>query len=410
MQDLLSVLFYIKGKKIDKQGKVPIYMRITYNGQRAEISTMRKILISKWNSKSNNVIGQSSEAKQINRTLDIMKNRVHEIHQSLLISKEDLDALLIKNTYLGRTEVRKLILEMFEEHNSRMEKLIGKEYSYRTLQRYNTTKKHLAAFIFAHYKSTDYPVKEIDVNFINSFIYYLKAELDHSHNSALKYLSYLKKIVRVAFSNGWMEKDPFYNFKLKTQSIDREFLTKEEIIKLMEKEFSIPRLEHVRDVFLFCCYTGLAYVDVEKLTMDDIIKGIDGNLWIKIKRTKTKTLSSIPLLPVAQELVDKYKNERNSKGKLFSVYTNQRMNGYLKEIADHCEVKKNLTFHMARHTFATTVTLTNGVPIESVSKMLGHRSLKTTQHYAKILDEKLSEDMNILKKRISGSENIRNKK
>lgn len=400
MQDLLSVLFYIKGKKIDKQGKVPIYMRITYNGHRAEVSTMRKIPLAKWNSKGNNIIGQSSEAKQINRTLDIMKNRVHEIHQSLLLSKEDLDVVLIKNTYLGRTEVRKSILEMFDEHNSRMERLLGKEYSYRTLQRYNTTKKHLETFIFSQYKAKDYPVKDIDVNFINSFIYYLKTELDLSHNSALKYLSYLKKIVRIAFSNGWMEKDPFYNFKLKVQSIDREFLTKEEIIKIMEKEFSIPRLEHVRDVFLFCCYTGLAYVDVEKLTLDDIIKGVDGNLWIKIKRTKTKSLSSIPLLPIAQKLVDKYKDERNSRGKLFPVYTNQRMNGYLKEIADHCGVKKNLTFHMARHTFATTVTLTNGVPIESVSKMLGHRSLKTTQHYAKILDEKLSEDMNILKERI----------
>lgn len=173
----------------------------------------------------------------------------------------------------------------------------------------------------------------------------------------------------------------------------------------MEKEFTIPRIENVRDIFLFSCYTGLAYADVSKLTADDIVKGIDGNQWIKIKRTKTKTLSSIPILTVAEKLIEKYEDLKSPTGKLLPVYSNQRMNSYLKEIADSCGIKKNLTFHMARHTFATTVTLSNGVPIESVSKMLGHRSLRTTQHYAKILDEKLSEDMNLLKKRISLQDN-----
>lgn len=404
MQNLLSVLFYIRRNKITKQGKVPIYMRVTYDGKRAEISTMRKVELTRWNSNGNLVIGHSSEAKLINRNLDIMRNRVHEIHQRLLDTKEDITVMAIKNIYLGKTDSPKSILEMFAEHNSRMEKLIGKEFSFRTLQRYKTTKKHLAAFISSSYQIEDFPVKDIDVKFINSFIYYLKTKLDHSHNSALKYLSYLKKIVRVAFSNGWMEKDPFYNFKLKTELIDREFLTKEEIVKIVEKNFSTPRIEIVRDVFLFSCNTGLAYADVEKLNADNIVKGIDGSLWIKIKRTKTKSMSSIPLLPIAQKLIEKYKGVENSKGTLFPVYSNQRINSYLKEIAERCDIKKNLTFHMARHTFATTVTLTNGVPIESVSKMLGHRSLKTTQHYAKIIDEKLSEDMNILKKRISGAD------
>ena len=306
----------------------------------------------------------------------------------------------------GNNSMQKSILEMFEEHNNRMDRLVGKDYSFRTLQRYKTSKKHLAAFISSSFKLKDYPVKDIDTKFINSFIYYLKTELSLSHNSALKYLSYFKKIVRVAYANGWLEKDPFYNFKLKVQVIDREFLTKDEIIKIMEKEFTIPRMEQVRDVFLFSCYTGLAYVDVFKLTPDDIIKGIDGNKWIKTKRTKTKTLSSIPILPVAEKLIEKYEDLESPTGKLLPVYSNQKTNSYLKEIADSCGIKKNLTFHMARHTFATTVTLSNGVPIESVSKMLGHRSLKTTQHYAKILDEKLSEDMNQLKERILAGERM----
>ena len=401
MQNLLSVLFYIRRNKIDKQGKVPIYMRITYNGKRAEISAMRKIELSKWNSSGNTVIGHSAKATLINRNLDIMRNRVYEIHQRLIDAKEDINVTVIKEMYLGKSDSQKSVLQMFKEHNSKMEKLVGKEFSFRTLQRYKTTKKHLSAFISSSYKLEDYPIKNVDTRFINSFIYYLKTELDLSHNSALKYLAYLKKIVRVAFSNGWIEKDPFYNFKLKNQTIDREFLTKDEIYTIMEKDFSIPRVEHVRDVFLFCCYTGLAYADVEKLTTDDIVKGIDGKYWIKLKRTKTKTLSSIPLLPVAQKLIEKYSHIPNPKGTVFPVYSNQRMNSYLKEIADRCEIKKNMTFHMARHTFATTVTLSNGVPIESVSKMLGHRSLKTTQHYAKILDGKLSEDMGQLRKRLA---------
>ena len=401
MQDLLSVLFYVRKSKSENATHATIYLRITYDGKRVEISTMRKVPLAKWNAKANKMEGTSVAAKQINRHLDNLKNKIYLSHQRLIDDKVEVSAINIKNEYLGNNEVRKFILGMFEEHNTGMEKLIGKDYSIRTLQRYKTTKKHLAAFIYSSYKLNDFPVKDIDTKFVNAFVYYLKTTQNLTHNSALKYLAYFKKIVRVAFTNGWMEKDPFYNFKLKIQQIDREFLNKDEIIKIMEKDFFIPRIQHVRDVFLFSCYTGLAYSDVEKLTKDDIVKGIDGNLWIKIKRTKTKTLSSIPLLPIAQKLVEKYADVNNSKGKLFPVYSNQRMNSYLKEIADSCGIKKNLTFHIARHTFATTVTLTNGVPIESVSKMLVNKSLKTTKHYAKILDEKLSEDMHLLKQRLS---------
>ncbi|MDT0676584.1 site-specific integrase [Autumnicola musiva] len=407
MQDLLSVLFYVRKNKSKSDTHAKAYLRITYNGKRVELSTMRNVPLDKWNAKGNKVSGSSMEAKQINRHLDIIRNRIYEVYQRFLNNGEAISAVKIRDEYLGIAKVKKSILEMFEEHNNRMGKLVGKEFSFRTLQRYQTTKKHLFDFISLNYKLEDYPVKDIDTNFINCFIYYLKIEKDLSHNSAVKYLAYLKKIVRVAFANGWMEKDPFYNFKLKVHPVDRDFLTREELIRIMEKEFNIPRIEHVRDVFLFCCYTGLAYVDVEKLNANHIVKGIDGNLWIKLKRTKTKTLSSIPLLPVAEKLLEKYVDYEgigDSEGRLLPVYSNQRTNGYLKEIADRCGIKKHLTFHVARHTFATTVTLSNGVPIESVSKMLGHRSLKITQHYAKILDEKLSEDMNTLKKRIAASE------
>jgi site-specific recombinase XerD len=401
MQDLVSVLFYIRKKGTSDPSMGTIYLRITVNGKRAEVSTMRKVAISRWNAKANKLKGYSIEARQTNRHLDVIKNRIYEIYQNLLY--EDIDVIsaeYIRDEYIGTNKNRKLILELFEEHNLRMERLVGKDFSFRTLQRYKTTEKHLGDYINTNHGSNDYSVKKIDIKFINGFIYFLKVEKNLSHNSALKYVAYFKKIIRVAYANGWLEKDPFYNFKLRPKVIDKEFLSNNELQNLIQRDFSISRLEHVRDVFIFCCYTGLAYVDVAKLSEDDIVIGMDGNRWIKVNRTKTKSLSSIPILPIAEQIISKYANLPRIDGKLLPVYSNQRTNSYLKEIADLTGITKKLTFHMARHTFATTVTLTNGVPIESVSKMLGHRSLKTTQHYAKILDTKLSEDMRNLRMRL----------
>ncbi len=407
MQNSLSVLFYVRKKGAGDLSMATIYLRITVNGKRAEVSTMRKIALSKWNAKANKVIGYSIEARQTNRQLDIIKNRIYEIYQNLLNDDiEFVTAKGIRDEYIGVNKNRKFILEMFEEHNLRMERLVGKEFSFRTLQRYKTTKKHLSKYIKSSYNLEDYPLKGIDVKYINGFIYFLKTTQNLSHNSALKYVAYFKKIIRVAYANGWLEKDPFYNFKLRPKTIDKEFLSNNEIVKLIQADFSIARLAQVRDVFIFSCYTGLAYVDVAKLKEDDIVIGMDGGRWIKLKRTKTKTLSSIPILPIAEQIISKYASLPKHENKLLPVYSNQKTNGYLKEIADLSGITKKLTFHMARHTFATTVTLSNGVPIESVSKMLGHKSMKTTQHYAKILDIKLSEDMKNLRTRFENESKI----
>lgn len=403
MQDLLSVLFYIRKAGTSDPTQATVYLRITVNGKRAEVSTMGKVPIAKWDAKANKVIGYSLEAKQTNRQLDIVKNRIYEIYHNLLHEHmEGISAIRIRDEFIGANNNRKFILEMFEEHNVKMEQLVGKDFTFRTLQRYRTTKKHLAKYIKSDYGVKDYPLKKIDVKYVNGFIYFLKAEQNLSHNSALKYVAYFKKIIRVAYANGWLDRDPFYNFKLRPKTIDKEFLSNDEVVKLVQADFSIPRLEQVRDVFIFSCYTGLAYVDVAKLREDDIVIGMDGRRWIKVNRTKTKTLSSIPILPIAEQIISKYASLPKHENKLLPVYSNQKTNGYLKEIADLSGITKKLTFHMARHTFATTVTLSNGVPIESVSKMLGHKSLKTTQHYAKILDYKLSEDMKNLRLRIEG--------
>lgn len=223
----------------------------------------------------------------------------------------------------------------------------------------------------------------------------------------MKYLTNFKKIVMICVKNGWLARDPFSNFQMSRKAVNRVALTEAELNRIAEKDFGNDRLNQVRDVFLFCCFTGLAYIDVYKLNRKDIIDGIDNEKWLVIERQKTESQSRIPLLPVALEILDRYADHPHceAKGKLLPVSSNQKTNAYLKEIADLCRIEKYLTFHLARHTFATTVTLTNGVPIESVSKMLGHSSIKTTQIYAKIVDRKISDDMKVLKAKLSLSSN-----
>ena len=296
-------------------------------------------------------------------------------------------------------KIKKMLLEIFQEHNDEVESLIGKGFSPGTAERYRTCKKHVTEYIRKKYKKNDIPVQDVDHKFITGFEYYLKMTRKCAHNSAIKYITNFKKIIRIAYANDWIDKDPFVNWKGKLKIVEREFLTEGEIQRIIDLKFKIKRLDQVRDIFVFCCFTGLAYADVKKLTNADIVIGSDGEKWIKTRRTKTDTRSNIPILPIALAIIEKYEDDELLKEKdlVLPVLSNQKMNSYIKEIADCCGIVKNLTFHLARHTFATTVTLTNGVPIESVSKMLGHTNLRTTQHYAKILDMKVGKDMAVLR-------------
>jgi integrase len=233
------------------------------------------------------------------------------------------------------------------------------------------------------------------------FEFFLRSERKCANNSAVKYIRNFGKIIRICIANRWLTYDPFLNYKNKIKTVDRFFLTNRELQEISDRNLATDRLTQVRDIFLFCCFTGLAYADVKNLRKWDIVTGIDGEKWITIKRQKTDTSSRIPLLPAATTLIQRYAEhpQCESSGRVLPVLSNQKMNAYLKEIADICAINKPITFHIARHTFATTVTLLNGVPIESVSKMLGHTNIQTTQHYAKILDIKVGADMAILKKR-----------
>lgn len=300
---------------------------------------------------------------------------------------------------LNKEQNYKTLLAIYDEHNNQIEQLIGLDYSYGAYRRHIRTRNHLAAFIKKEYKLVDLFVKEVELKFINRFHHYLKTKKIGNQNTITKYVVNFKKIMRIAFANNWVSKDPFYHWKAEWKKVEREAFTETELRIMIEREFSIKRLEQVRDIFVFCCLTGLAYADVQKLSLNHVVLRMDGNRWIKINRSKTDSRSNIPLLPAAEEILEKYQafSKTSDTGLLLPVISNQKTNAFLKEIAILCKIEKNLTFHLARHTFATTVALANGIPIESVSKMLGHQSLKTTQIYAKVIDKKLSEDMNILR-------------
>ncbi|WP_432411273.1 site-specific integrase [Rasiella sp. SM2506] len=399
MSHSLSLLFYIKKSKADELGKANIYLRITHDGRRAECSVRRKVKFKEWNSKTQLALGNSVEVQEINKHLSVIKNQIYSIQQNFERDNESYSATDLRDVLLGKDKIHKMLLEIFQEHNDKVESLIGKDFAIGTFERYRTCRNHVRDFIKKKYKKTDIPVKGVDHKFITGLEYYLKTTRKCSHNSAIKYITNFKKIIRIAYANDWIDKDPFLHWKAKLKVIEREFLTEEEIQKIIDLEFKMERLDQVRDIFIFCCFTGLAYADVKKLNRGDIVVGADGEEWVKTKRSKTDTRSNIPILPIAKILIEKYKDNGLliEKDLVLPVLSNQKMNAYIKEIANLAGITKNLTFHLARHTFATTVTLSNGVPIESVSKMLGHTNLKTTQHYAKILDMKVSKDMAILR-------------
>lgn len=401
MSKTFGLLFYLKKSKASASGTLPIYLRITIDGKRTEISTKRTIEIKKWSVEANKAIGRTEDIRELNAYLDSLVSKVYQCQRDLIQDNKEVTTETLKNKFLGIEEKQVTLINLFKDHNKQVERLIGNGYSAGTLERYKTVCKHLQEFMKHTYNVSDYRLNKINHKFITDFEFYLKSERECAHNSTIKYIKNFKKIVRIAIANDWIVKDPFLNYKVQLKEVKREFLSEEEMQTMLEKDLHTHRLELVRDIFIFCCYTGLAYSDVKKLSKDSIVIGIDGEKWIKTNRTKTGTRSSIPLLPPALKILKKYENSplSVSKGVLLPVLSNQKSNAYLKEIADLCGIKKNLTTHLARHTFATTVTLSNGVGIESVSKMLGHTSIKTTQHYAKILDSKVSDDMAILKQK-----------
>lgn len=409
MNTKLSVLFFVKRTKTNVNGLLPIFIRITVNGERIEFSTKRFTPSDKWSVEGNRMKGTSAEARATNSYLDTLKSKVYDYQQQLIREDEEVNTENMRNKILGIEKRSHMIVGIFQQHNDEIKALIGKDYAAATHVRYETSLKHTEDFLKWKYKVSDIDIRKIDHEFITSYEFYLKSVCNCCQNTTSKYIKNFGKIIRICLANGWIQKNPFINYKSKMVEVERAFLSMEEIETMLNKVFVSDRLNQVKDIFLFSCFTGLAYADVKKLSRKNIAIGVDGERWIYINRTKTDTRSNIPILPIAAYLLEKYEDHPQvvNQDKLLPILSNQKMNSYLKEIADTCGITKELTFHIARHTFATTVTLSNGVPIESVSKMLGHKNLKTTQHYAKILDLKVSNDMQILREKFENGTPLR---
>lgn len=404
MNQRFNLLFYLKKpKKYEEGGMMPVYMRVSVAGKRTEFATQREWDPTKWNADAGRASGTKEAARELNTYLDTLKAKVYEAQRKLVDKGEVVSTDTLREIITGRNRNSKMLLEVFDYHNKQMQALVDIDFAPGTMERYETARSHTKDFIKWKYGLDDIDVNKLNYEFVTDMEFYFKTVRKCCHNTSIKYISNVKKIVNICVKNGWLQRDPFFGYKMQKKEVIREFLSEEEIQLVYRKVFPAERLNLVRDIFIFSCYTGLAYADIEKLKRSEIIIGIDGEKWISTTRQKTDTASRIPLLPIALEILEKYKDHPKciNQDLLLPILSNQNMNGYLKEIAALAGIEKTFTFHCARHTFATTVTLTNGVPIESVSKMLGHRNLKTTQHYAKIIDRKVSDDMNRLKKKLT---------
>ncbi len=377
-------------------------MRITVNGNKVAIYTRRRIFPANWNSKSGMPMVKDAHTDDISIYLESLRNKAYSAFTELSREFDEVSPQMIRDLMEGKQGgTTQTIMGIWTEHNEELRKLIGKQNSYTLWQKHETCRKHFLSFLENRYRMPDMLIKQVRYNVVREFQQYMIADKDCSYNTTIKLLQLLKKIVIRAIRSGWLKTDPFQDMSLVLKETDRAYLTEEELERVVVKRFSMKRLEFVKDLFVFSCYTGLAYSDVKKLKKAELEKTPDGMWWIKTRRQKTKQRSQIPLLEIAKGIIDKRTNleELRAEDLVFPVMSNQKLNAYLKEVADLCEIEKTLTYHVARHTFATTVTLQNGVSIESVSRMMGHSNIKTTQHYARIVDKKIAYDMVELSKR-----------
>lgn len=400
-----SILFYVKKTKTLKNGEIPMFVRITVNGKNCEFSLHRSIKPTLWDSKTGKASGRTKEAQAVNEYLEHFKFKIYEYRKELEHENKIVTAIALRNKYTGVSDDSRYLLPVFMEHNEQCRELIGRDFASGTVERYECCYRHLQKFIEKNYKRNDVLLSEIDHKFIKDFEFYLKTKSsgECSHNTATKYIKNFKKIILYALANDWIRVNPFRNIKFHIEDVDVPFLDTNELEALGSKEFQNERIQKVKDIFVFCCFTGLAYSDVKNLEPKHLIIKDDGELWLMKNREKTGNPCHIPVLPPAKKIIDKYENDVHCiiKNRLLPVPSNQKMNSYLKEIADFCGIDKELTTHTARHTFATTVTLANNISIEVVSKMLGHSSVNMTKRYARVVDDLIKINMEKIKVKYS---------
>ncbi|WP_291274587.1 site-specific integrase [Flavobacterium sp.] len=393
----IKILFVISATRINKKGLVPIVCRITYLGIRKPFATGLFIKPENWNNSLQKAIPDDTEHKQINTQLSLIKQEINQAFLFLQVQNKDFDVEDIYLKFKGEdTKPSKTLIEVFNLHNVRMEKLVGIEYTKSTFSKFTEAKQHIENFLFHKYKKRNIALEDISLKFLNDFDYYLKTEKKFKQITINKSIQRVRKIIKLAIAESFLMTDPFLLYKPKKVINSITYLTTKELYKLENHKFSQKRLEQVRDMFVFCCYTGLPYLEMSTLMKKNIVKKFDNELWIDMYRQKTKKQFSIPLLPKATKIIEKYQRD----DKILPKISNQKFNSYLKEIADIVGIEKKLTHHIARKTFATTILLYNDVPIEVVSELLGHSKISTTQeHYAKVVQKKVSEQMiNLTKK------------
>ncbi|MBC7000658.1 site-specific integrase [Cytophaga sp. FL35] len=393
-----SILFWQYAQRANANNEAGLYVRISLNGQKANISLKKKIDIDRWDSKKQRAKGFNTSSKLINEYLEEVKTDLFQLYRELKSNGSFISVEKIKSNFLGENKKAYYLSDVFNFHNTtNREKLASK-----TLCHYRTNQKYIMEFVREQFGKSDYPLYELNYSFLLQFESYLRSYQPRKHyrkrianNAVMKHIQRFRKQIKLAIELEWIQSDPFIRFKPNMEKRQREFLNQDELQKIIQLKVDCERLDIVKDLFLFSCHTGISYGDIVNLKARNIEIGIDGNKWISAKRNKNGNLYELPLLDISLELINKYLGHPKTKffNTLFPRISNQKLNSYLKEVADLCGIKKNLTFHMARHTFATTVTLSNGVPIETVSKMLGHTKLATTQIYARVLKKKISEDM-----------------
>ncbi|MBP1640676.1 MAG: integrase family protein [Bacteroidetes bacterium] len=398
-----KILFYVRKNQLNKEGKANIMIRVSVNGEVSQFSSKLDIEPKFWDVKLCKATGNSMQARRLNNLLEDIRTSLRNHYREIEVHEAYVTAEKIRNAFLGYDVKLHTLLELFKSHNEDARKLIGISKTEATLAKYDRTCRRLEEFMSAKYKISDIALKEINHKFITDFEAYLHGVSKCSDNTSAKFIQIFRMIIIVAKNNGLIFKDPFANYKIRFKRVDRGYLTDQEMQIIVEKKFVSKRLEQVRDIFIFSCFTGLAYIDVKNLTINNICMSFDGKPWIMTHRQKTDTPVNVPLLNIPLSILKKYEGKL-SNGQLLPVLSNQKLNSYLKEIGDLCGINKNITFHMARHTFATTTTLSKGVPIETVSKMLGHTNIQTTQIYARITNEKISKDMQLLSGKLNDME------
>lgn len=401
MKSTFRILFLARWE-LEKNGKVPLCARITIDGEKVKFSLKSEVSSAIWDPKSGRGKGQTKEALQLNRYLDSIKGQMIMHYHSLSEANEVVTASMVRDAFLGTNIKSNTLLAVFEEFNDRQEKLIGIDLAQSTFNKYDLTYRRLKEFLKVKMRKNDILLCQVDRNFVMDFEAYLKIEYSLDTNSSEKLMRIFKRITTMCFKNGQMPKDPFCDHKLKKVKKDRGYLTKSELESIIDYKPDNKRLEKVRDIFLFCCFTGYDYSTTAALTDKNIVTDDDGSIWIETHRIKTGTLSKVKLLDIPLSILKKYELKRDGDF-LLPVMSNAKYNLYLKEIASICGIEKNLTSHLARHTFATTVTYANGVSIESISKMLGHTKISTTQIYARIVDKTVSNEMDKLAQTLSNT-------